>query len=571
MTAATRAASISAVVALVLAAVWFFWPAPLGGGTTYVSTHGISMEPGFQTGDLAVLRPAGSYAVGDVVAYRSATLDTIVMHRIVDGDAAGFVTQGDNNDWLDEDRPAQAEILGSLFIRIPQGGKFLDAVRSPGGIAVLAIVASVLMVLLRGSSGRHARRRPGDPRRPRRRRPEGSSPAARGPAGYPMSVRVRARQVALAAGVTALLAGAACAVLATLPVTQIEASTVDVVQEGEFSYTGAAVPGTTYPSGVIVTGDTVWTRLAQGLIVTFTNTVSGPDLAYVKGAMRLDVSVTAADGWTATFASSPAVAMEDGTATAAVDVDVAAASALLAQHYAEIGSSGGQATLSVTPVAQTLGTVQGESFTAGSPAPMEFTMDATSLRPAGDLDTALEPTSATPVPVDRVVPRTFPVLDFAVPLGVARIAAAAVLGLALVAFTAGAWIGRSVRGGPAEQFLVRHADRIVPVQAMTPGPAVIDVADAASLHRVAERFDTVVLHHATPGEDVFLVRDVDATYRLVIPGEATRRRGKPPVPAAKPAPAAQPEPAPEPLTTPLPVVVSPPTSVSSGLWGPRFA
>ena len=43
----------------------------------------------------------------------------------MDGD--GFVTQGDNNDWLDEDHPSQDEILGRLFLRIPQGGKALDA------------------------------------------------------------------------------------------------------------------------------------------------------------------------------------------------------------------------------------------------------------------------------------------------------------------------------------------------------------------------------------------------------------------------------------------------------------
>ena len=77
-----------------------------------------------------------------------------------------------------------------------------------------------------------------------------------------------------------------------------------MTQEGQFTYGGEAVPGTTYPSGVITTGDTVWTRLAQGLTVSFTNTISGPDLADLSGAMRLDVSVTAADGWTATFASS---------------------------------------------------------------------------------------------------------------------------------------------------------------------------------------------------------------------------------------------------------------------------
>ena len=123
MNAATRAASISAVAALVLAAVWLFWPMALGGGTTYVTTHGISMEPGFHTGDLAVLRSSDRYSVGDVVAYHSETIDTIVMHRIVAVADDGLVTQGDNNDWLDEDRPSQADILGTLFLRVPQGGR----------------------------------------------------------------------------------------------------------------------------------------------------------------------------------------------------------------------------------------------------------------------------------------------------------------------------------------------------------------------------------------------------------------------------------------------------------------
>src|SRR3954470_16839554 len=132
MNAAPRAASISAAVALVLAAVWLFWPLTLGGGTTYVSTHGISMEPRFQTGDLAILRSAGSYGVGDVVAYRSVSLDTVVMHRIVAMDGDRFVIQGDNNDWLDEDRPGPDLVLGKLWLRIPRGGKALATLKSPG-------------------------------------------------------------------------------------------------------------------------------------------------------------------------------------------------------------------------------------------------------------------------------------------------------------------------------------------------------------------------------------------------------------------------------------------------------
>ena len=141
MNAITRFASTSAVVALVLATAWMFWPSALGGATTYVTTYGVSMEPGFSTGDLAVLTPADGYSVGDVVAYRSESLDTIVMHRIVSVEADGFVTQGDNNDWLDEDRPAEDEILGKLFFSIPQGGTALKALRSPGVFVPLVVVA----------------------------------------------------------------------------------------------------------------------------------------------------------------------------------------------------------------------------------------------------------------------------------------------------------------------------------------------------------------------------------------------------------------------------------------------
>ena len=96
-----------------------------------------------------------------------------------------------------------------------------------------------------------------------------------------------------------------------------------------------------------------------------------------------------------------------------------------------------------------------------------------------------------------------------------------------------AWIGRTGRGDAADEFLVKHAARILPVAAFDPGPTVIDVSDAEALHRVAERFDSLVLHQAGPDEDVFAVRDVDATYRFVVPG-GREARARPPVPAPVP-------------------------------------
>ncbi|MCZ2858657.1 signal peptidase I [Blastococcus sp. VKM Ac-2987] len=560
MTAASRVASTSAVVALVLATMWLFWPLALGGGTTYVTTYGQSMEPQFSAGDLAVLSSASTYSVGDVVAYRSESLDAVVMHRIVAADTDGFVTQGDNNSWLDEDRPTQEEVLGRLFVRIPQGGKALEALGSPWVLAVVGLAASLVLGSTRrkgGSSRARALRR----RLPALRAPSLSVPAFSVPSvslpqvsggSLPMLVRARARQVALGAAAVALLATVGAAVLVAVPSTETVEDTLQVSQQGRFSYAGTAERGTTYPTGAVATGDTVWTRLATGLTVSYEDTVSGPDLADVRGALRLDVSVQAADGWSAYLGSGPVVGFTDGVATASVDVDAARAAEVLSRHYAEVGVPGSSATLTVTPTVALAGTARGTAFEAASPADLDFTLDPTALRLAGDPDAVLATTTDTAVPVTAVAPRSFDVLGLAVPVGVARAGVLAVLALALLTAAAGAVLGRSGRGDAADEFLVRHADRIVPVTAFAPGGTVIDVSDAESLRRVAERFDTVVLHHAAAEEDVFAVRDVDATYRFVVPGGAEARRGRPPVPA--PSRARRSAAAEEDLTAPLPPV-----------------
>jgi hypothetical protein len=348
----------------------------------------------------------------------------------------------------------------------------------------------------------------------------------------PMRIRSRARQVATAAGATALVAAVAAGALFLAPDTEDAAETVAVTERGTFSYAGTAARGTTYPSGVIESGDTVWTQLSTGLEVSYDGEVRGPGVTDLQGALRLDVSIEAPDGWSTYLNSGPVVQLHDGAAAASVDVDAAAAAAVLARHYAEVGSGGGAATLRITPTTATTGTVRGTTFQTDAPATLAFALDATSLRLSGGSDTELSTRTETVVTTDQLVPRSFEVLGVAIPIGVARALALVVVVLALSTAAGAAWLGRVGRGDAADDFAVRHADRIVPVAAFATAGTVIDVSDAESLHRVAERFDTVVLHHAGEDEDVFAVRDVDATYRFVVPGTPARR-GKPPVPAPR--------------------------------------
>jgi hypothetical protein len=127
-------------------------------------------------------------------------------------------------------------------------------------------------------------------------------------------------------------------------------------------------------------------------------------------------------------------------------------------------------------------------------------------------------------------------LSVALPLALARILAGVVLALALVVLAVAAWIGRKRPGNVADDILLRSAARILPVTGFTPGTSVVDVSDAESLHRVAERLDTLVLH--LDGEDghTFAVQDMDTTYRFVLPTSTKPRPPSPPGPVTRPLP-----------------------------------
>ncbi|MCH9817132.1 MAG: signal peptidase I [Actinomycetia bacterium] len=125
-------------------------PRQLGGPATYVTTFGISMEPGINAGDLVIAKAAETYEIGETVAYPSEILGgQTVLHRIVDETPEGFVTQGDNNDWEDRDRPTTDEIYGKQWLHIPQGGVWLNRLAQPaavGGIVFLLLIWSILAV-----------------------------------------------------------------------------------------------------------------------------------------------------------------------------------------------------------------------------------------------------------------------------------------------------------------------------------------------------------------------------------------------------------------------------------------
>ncbi len=138
--------SVIGICLFLLAWGMLFRPVVLGGPASYIIVSGVSMEPAYDHGDLVVMRKAGQYAVGDVIAYTVKDKGNVI-HRIVGGSASsGFLTQGDNKKEIDPWSPKPEEILGKLWLHIPSAGNLLNGLRNPAGLTGLAGLTVLLFI-----------------------------------------------------------------------------------------------------------------------------------------------------------------------------------------------------------------------------------------------------------------------------------------------------------------------------------------------------------------------------------------------------------------------------------------
>jgi signal peptidase I len=153
------------VLVLTLAAWVAFAPTQLGGQASYVIVSGDSMEPGFHTGDFAIVRRASSYEVGDVVTYRHPDIGPVI-HRIIGRDGQRYVFRGDHNAFVDGYQPADSELVGKLWIRVPGMGRWLELLKTPLSLALLTALALVGLAAPSGDDRAPFRRRHGRRGRP---------------------------------------------------------------------------------------------------------------------------------------------------------------------------------------------------------------------------------------------------------------------------------------------------------------------------------------------------------------------------------------------------------------------
>jgi len=494
--------AVAAIAALLLA--WSsFAPTQLGGGTSYAIIVGNSMEPGLHRGDLAVVRAQSSYRPGDVVLYDSRDLGTKVLHRIVREENGRYVLKGDNNSYLDVERPTQDQILGTLWVRAPAVGRATVWLRQPLHSALLVGLITLIALGSGLGAGAAVRRgsqpppvRPAAPYVPPRTSPEGPGTA----------VTI----------VAAAVAG--CVALAFVsfarPLTRAETVEAAYAHQGRFEYEARVPRSPVYPDGYVGTGEPVFLRLVPRLGVSFAYELESQQAVDARGTIALDARLSDGRGWERVLPLTTETHFTDGNATASGVLDLAWIERIVEDVRDLTGSAQATYTVAVLPRVQVEGTVGSQPVDATFAPALTFDLDDLRLQPSFDGGEGIGPL-APREPGSGTRTSDAEVSLGPLSLSVATARRVSLLGFAVLLLVGGIALGvrRRRPGGDESGWIeARHGHLIVPVSRPPDHWAnVADVGDFEALVRLADRYGRLILHLV--GDGSYIVEDGGNAYR----------------------------------------------------------
>jgi signal peptidase I len=495
----TAALAVLAVVGYLL-----FAPEPLGGPVSYVITDGISMEPELDAGDLVIVRDAPVYRVGDVAAYQSESLDRVVLHRIIRVDSAGFVFRGDNNDFIDQDRPGADEILGKKWLVIPGGGKVLAWIGNPLAATVLAFaIASVIFFAFRA--------------RARRSRERSSRPATPRPSPVPGA---RSRLLSPAVAGIAVFAAMGAFGFAH-PLTRAGHRNAAYVHRGNFEYEAKVGESAVYPSGRVITGQPLFVNLVDDVEVRFDYRLDTGAATALGGSSSMVAVLSSPSGWTHSETIRSRAEFNGDRVNVVGSLNLSRLAGLIdrVQQMTEVQET--PYTLTIRPEVRIAGEVAGRSIDERFSPALEFEVDllkarlATNEALAEDIVPAdsLNPKATGSVPVPISQPNQASVGPLDVRIGVLRLIA--VSGAVLCALLVGTLflIARRVADEPSA-IAKRYGRWMIAVETLRPTSerTAVEVKGMDQLVALAESYGRLILHQEDDGIHSYVVEESNIAY-----------------------------------------------------------
>lgn len=461
----------------------------ISGRLAIVVTHGVSMSPVYHENDLVIVADTGSYAVGDIVAYRLPSENTAVLHRIIGGDASGFRLKGDNNESLDPTTPTADQIMGRAVLHIPQGGVILNLISSPPviGLVAFALIAAGGVAASRNRRGRQRRSTvPSSDLNPSLLATLRAMPPSLRTFGlFPLLLALT--------GIT--LGGLAWTGPTKIPGTERDESAPRMA----FSYSAGVEPSAAYDSTTVSSPDPL-----------FRTVVDRVDLNYSyrgePGILSLTAELSAQSGWRSTVSLDGQPDRIGNRHDGTVELNLAALQERADAAAQATGMPTNPLSVSVTAAVRTGSGELFEPTVTFAMSPSQFAL----ITAPADLVVTGSPTAT-----DGLVSRTISFFGVSVTAMTARTASVAMLALAVLGSALLLALARR-RNVPSSRTAIdsRYEPLLTPVKPIaTLGASVIDVANFVSLAKLAERYGSVVLHWEHDDAETFVVQDQGVSYR----------------------------------------------------------
>jgi signal peptidase I len=529
---------------LACAAAWsVLAPIAMLGSTAYLSAVGNSMLPYLRGGDLVAVRAADSYQVGDVVAYHNPILDNqLVLHRVVGFDGTRFVMKGDHNTWLDEYHPAMHDIVGKEWFHVDGIGDIIGRLRAPANGAALFGVAGLFAMGVPKSLSDWVL---GQSRRQRGRLAGGKRRKA---GGSPPPELVTSAGVGLAITSVAFIACASLFAYAwNQPLKVQRGVPAPYTQVANYSWSGIAPKGAVYPSGTFTTGDPVFLKLAGKMRVRFTYLITSTYPVVASGTTTMTATVESTqNGWKRSVTLAPETPFTGNHVEVGGTLDVAQMLAMARAYQRAVGLQADNLELTVVAHVKLRGSVGGAAIVDELAPKLPFNLDPTVLNfdstAQPDLGAAGQAAQALPAllgsggpstAADRMQVILNPTLAGSVVAAVRVPNKIGAFGVSIVVTNilnwtwAGLWVFGVVSlllfgfliwalRGRDEAALIarRYGAHLVPVGAIAAlrNDGAIEVTSMASLVRLAERADRMILHEVASSEHWYAVQDGELFY-----------------------------------------------------------
>lgn len=481
-----------------LALFWFsFAPFQLGGQVSYVLVNGISMEPKFHTGDMVIARKAADYQIGDVVTYRDPEMQAYVIHRIIAKEDDNFTLQGDNNSWVDAHRPTRNEILGKLWLHLPQWGKALLWLRQSFNLTIsLVLFGGVLMATTFTNSNRRKRATSWG--------------------------RLSLFEMSLYLTAISLVLFFAFAVFAFWNPAERPADGISYQQTGVFFY--SALGGqNVYDTSMARSGEPVFPRLTCALNIGFVYSITAENLRNVTSDYQITAQILdEQSGWQRTIPLARPTSFQGDTFSSLAVVDLCQVQTLVGEVEQQTGFRPSTYTLSIRPRVLVSGEVQGSYLQDFFEASLEFKFDKVHFYLAErDVNQALSHSETRKIQNPLMQENRISLAGFSISVPMLRVFSGAGLGISLLMLVVlGVLFYSEIRNHSGALAKMKYGHLMIDIYEYTiePNARHIEVTTIDELAKLAERQNSVILHLEHDQAHYYFVQANGSTYRYVLGG-----------------------------------------------------